>query len=58
MKKLLEKLFVGYLYFCLVWVHLALVFQITMLVLSVTNPELETRIGRELTWALDGTFKN
>jgi hypothetical protein len=58
MKKLLNKLFLGYLYFCLLWVHLALAFQITMIVLSFSNPELEKRIGNELTWALDGRFKN
>ena len=41
----------------LVWVILALTFQVTMLVLSVVNPELETKIGNEIMWKLDGTFK-
>ena len=56
-KKIKENLFKWYLYTVLVWVHFALAFQVTMIVLSVTNPELERRIGNELTWALDGTFK-
>lgn len=55
-KKIKENLFKWYLYTVLVWVHVALAFQIAMMVLSVTNPELERRIGNELTWALDGTF--
>lgn len=56
MKKLSDKIFVGYVYLCCAWVVLALSFQVTMLTLSVVNPELETKIGNELTWALDGRF--
>lgn len=57
MKKLSNKLFTWYIYLVLVWVHLALIFQVTMLTLSVVNPELEKKIGNELTWKLDGRFK-
>lgn len=57
MNKVKEKLFTGFLYLCLAWVHFALAFQVTMITLSVTNPELEKKISNELTWALDGTFK-
>lgn len=55
-KNVKENLFRWYLYAVLVWVHIALAFQITMLILNVSNPELATRIGNELTWAIDGTF--
>jgi hypothetical protein len=41
----------------LAWVVLALTFQVTMLVLSVANPKLEQKIGNELMWHIDGTFK-
>ena len=41
----------------LVWVVFALIFQVTMLTLSYTNPKLATRISHELSWKLDGTFK-
>lgn len=51
-----SKLFLGILYLFLTWIVLAMTFQITMLVLTVANPELETRIGNELSWRLDGTF--
>lgn len=42
---------------CLVWVMFALTFQVTMLTLSYTKPELATKVGNKLTWKLDGRFK-
>lgn len=57
LKKVKGNLFKWYLYSVLVWVHIALAFQITMLILNAYNPELATKIGNELTWALDGRFK-
>lgn len=51
-----QKLFEGYVKIVLGWTILALAFQVTMLTLNFTNPELATKIGNELTWALDGTF--
>ena len=50
------KLFEGFVRVCLVWVVFALSFQVTMLTLSVANPNLERKISNELTWALDGRF--
>ena len=41
---------------CLAWVILALTFQVTMITLSVVNPELERKIGNEIMWKIDGTF--
>jgi len=51
-----QRLFNSFAKLCLVWVIFALSFQVTMLTLSVTRPELATRIGNELSWKLDGRF--
>ena len=51
-----QKLFEGFVKLCLVWVVFALSFQVTMLTLSVVNPELERKIGNEIMWTIDGTF--
>lgn len=40
----------------LVWTIFALSFQVTMVTLNYTKPELASRIAKELTWKLDGTF--
>jgi hypothetical protein len=40
------------------WTVLALSFQIFMMVTLVVNPELNTKIGNEIMWKIDGTFKN
>ncbi len=40
------------------WVIFALSFQVFMLVTTFVKPELSTKIGNELMWKLDGTFKN
>ena len=40
------------------WVIFALSFQVFMLVTTFVNPELSTKIGNELMWKFDGTFKN
>ena len=53
-----NKLFMGFLRLCLVWVVFALSFQVFMLTTSLINPPLEQKIGNYLTWKLDGTFKN
>lgn len=42
---------------CLVWVLFALSFQVTMITISYTKPELATKISNELSWKLDGRFK-
>ena len=54
----MNKFFNVFVRFCLVWVVFALSFEVSMLTLSIVNPELETKIGNELTWKLDGRFKN
>jgi hypothetical protein len=56
MKNIKEKLFLGFVKLACVWAIFALSFQVTMLTLSYAKPELATKIGNELTWALDGTF--
>lgn len=40
------------------WVVFALSFQVMMLTLSLVNPELETKIGNEIMWKIDGRFSN
>ena len=57
MNKVKEKLFLGFVKLAFVWTVFALSFQVTMMTLSVVNPELSTKIGNELTWKLDGRFK-
>jgi hypothetical protein len=56
MKNIKEKLFLGFVKLAFAWTIFALSFQVTMLTLSYVKPELATKIGNELTWALDGTF--
>jgi predicted Abi (CAAX) family protease len=56
MQKIKDKLFLGFVKLVFAWTVFALSFQITMIVLNYTKPELATKIGNELTWALDGRF--
>jgi hypothetical protein len=56
MENIKNKLLLGFVKLCLAWTVLALTFQVTMMTLSVVNPELATQIGNELTWKLDGRF--
>jgi hypothetical protein len=56
MNKIKDLLFLRFVQLCLVWVVFALSFQVTMLTLSVVNPELETKIGNEIMWKIDGRF--
>lgn len=58
MKKLKETLALRFIQLVFVWVNLALAFQVFMLVTHFTNPELSTKIGNEIMWKIDGTFKN
>ena len=58
MKNIKDKVLHGFLYSVIVWTILGLSFQIFMLITSFVNPKLETEISNELTWKLDGTFKN
>lgn len=56
MKNIKDKLFLGFVKLAFAWTVFALTFQVTMMTLSVVNPELATKIGNELTWKLDGRF--
>jgi hypothetical protein len=56
MKNIKEKLLLGFVKLLFVWTVFALSFQVTMFTLSIVKPELATKIGNELTWALDGRF--
>ena len=56
MKKIKEVLFLRFVQLVFVWTVFALSFQVFMLTLSVTNPKLETRIGNEIMWKIDGRF--
>lgn len=51
-----SKLILGIIYLFLTWVVLAMTFQVTMLILSATNPKLESKIGNEIAWRIDGAF--
>lgn len=56
MNKITNYLFLWFIKLCFVWVVLALTFQVTMLILTFTNPTLERKISNELMWKIDGTF--
>jgi hypothetical protein len=56
MKNIKEKLFLGFVKLVFAWTVFALSFQVTMITLSVVNPELERKIGNEIMWKIDGTF--
>lgn len=56
MKNIKDKLFLGFVKLAFAWTVFALTFQVTMITLSYTKPELATKIGNELTWRLDGRF--
>jgi hypothetical protein len=58
MKKIKEKLFIGYLYLCLGWVCLALSFQTYMMYLNFSGQEAKAaQIATTLTHKLDGRFQ-
>jgi len=56
--KIKEQIGLGLIRLVLAWTVFALCFQVFMIVTHFTNPELATKIGNELTWKFDGTFKN
>ena len=58
MKNLRETIALRLAQLLFVWVNLALVFEVFMIVTHFTNPELNTKIGNEIMWKIDGTFKN
>lgn len=58
LKKVGENLFKGYLCFVGVWLAFALSFDIFMIAVHFTNEDLERKISNEISWKIDGTFKN
>jgi len=58
MKNLRETIVLRLAQLLFVWVNLALVFEVFMIITNFTNPELNTKIGNEIMWKIDGTFKN
>ena len=56
MKKIKETIALRFIQLALVWVCLALSFDIFMLVTQFTNPELNRKVGNEIMWTIDGTF--
>jgi len=59
LKQIGEKCFLAYLYFVMTWVVFALGFQVFFLYLMATKQdERMTQISNEITWKLDGRFKN
>ena len=58
MKNLRETIVLRLAQLLFVWVNLALAFEVFMIVKHFTNPELNTKIGNEIMWKIDGTFKN
>jgi len=58
MKNIKDIVALRFVQLVLVWTVCALTFQMTMLTLMFVNPELETKIGNEIMWKIDGTFKN
>jgi hypothetical protein len=58
LKKIGEKVLVGYLYFVCVWVSLAFTFDLFMIYTHFTNEERERHISNEIMWKIDGLYKN
>lgn len=56
--KIGNVLFKGYLTFVFVWIISALSFDLFMIGAHFFNPDLATKIGNEISWKIDGTFKN
>ena len=50
--------FKGYLVFVCVWLAFALSFDLFMIGVHFTRPDLETKISNEIAWKIDGTFAN
>ena len=58
LNKIKETVLLSFVKLVFAWTVFALCFQVFMLVTHYTNPKLATKIGNELTWKFDGTFKN
>ena len=58
MKNIKDIIALRFVQLVFVWTMFALSFQIFMLITSVVNPELESKVGNAIMWKIDGTFKN
>ena len=58
MKNLKDKLVLGLVKLLFAWTIFALSFQTFMIVTHFYYPELNRKVGNELMWKIDGTFKN
>ena len=58
MKNIKETIALRLVQLVCLWTVFALAFQIFMMITMVVNPEIETKIGNEIMWKIDGTFKN
>jgi hypothetical protein len=58
LKQIGQKLFNIYLAFVGIWLIFALSFDVFMVVLHFTNEDLSRDISNEISWKIDGTFKN
>jgi hypothetical protein len=58
MKNLKDAIALRFVQLVFGWAVLALSFQIFMMITMVVNPDLNTKIGNEIMWKIDGTFKN
>jgi hypothetical protein len=56
MKNIKGILFLRFVQLACLWAVFALSFEIFMLTLSFVNPKLETKIGNEIMWKIDGRF--
>lgn len=58
LKQIGQKLLGLYLGFVCIWLIFALSFDIFMVIIHFTNDDLSRDISNEISWKIDGTFKN
>jgi hypothetical protein len=58
LKQIGQKLFGLYLGFVGIWLLFALSFDVFMIFIHFTNEDLSREISNEISWKIDGTFKN
>jgi hypothetical protein len=58
LKKVGNVLFKGYLTFVLCWIVFAISFDLFMIGVHFTDENLERKISNEITWRIDGRFKD
>ena len=58
MKNIKDAIALKFVQLVFLWTMFALTFQVFMIITHFINPELSTKIGNEIMWKIDGTFKN